>query len=76
MIISSRDHHYPPPAILVTVIAGEAPSQAEASKFIPAEVRRSFNTTTVREQHPGSHHKGTTDANATGTSDRFFVFAN
>ena len=30
------------------------------------QVRRSFNTTTVREQHPWSHLKGATDANATG----------
>ena len=41
-----------------------------------AEFRRSFNTTTVREQHPRSHHKGATVANATSgkgrvrTSDR------
>ena len=45
------------------------------------EVRRSFNTTAVREQHPRSHHWDATDANATGgkgrvrTGDQFYVFA-
>ena len=35
------------------------------------EVRRSFNTTTVREQHPTSHHKGAT--NRVQTGDRRYL---
>ena len=38
--------------------------------FIKAEVHRSFNTTTVREQHHRSHHKGAANANATGGKGR------
>ena len=38
---------------------------------VKAEVRRSFTkTTTIREQRPRSHHKGATDANATGSKGR------
>ena len=38
--------------------------------YTKVEIRRSFQTTTVREQHPTSHRKGATDANATGGKGR------
>ena len=43
---------------------------AATKKKKKAEVRRSFDTTTVREQHLRSQHKGATDANATGGKGR------
>ena len=43
------------------------PGNAEIGGLGPAgEVRRSFITTTVREQHPRSHHKGATGRVRTG----------
>ena len=40
-----------------------------------AGVYSSFNTKTVWEQHPRSHDKGATDANATGSKGRFELVA-
>ena len=54
------------------------PEQSIGCSADKAEVRRSFITTTVREQHPGSHHKGATGRVRTG-DQRYsvsFIIAN
>ena len=68
----SANRHYMQQLPLVKA-AGCAKKPVLATALLPssqschkAEVRRSFITTTVREQHPRSHHKGATGRVRTG----------
>ena len=52
-------------------------SRAPRAVTVKAEVRRSFTTTTVRDQSPRSHHKGATGRVRTGDHGiQFYAIAN